>query len=380
MTFVSAAWYPGWEATNASMSAINWEKYTLLTWAFALTTPDPSVLSLDASGPSYIPDFVEQAHDHGTLAILTVGGWTGSKYFSSAVTPQNRTTFIQAILDLVSKYNFDGVDFDWEYPALTGSGCNQKSSNDSANFLAFLQELRTQPAGQNLYISAAASPTPFVGSDGNPMTDVSQFADVLDHLTIMNYDVNGQWTTDTGVGPNSPLDDSCSKVQIGSAIKAVNAWTGAGFPAYQILLGVPAYGHSYNVSVSNALDNSGNLVDHPSFTKSPLTNSVDQCGNPEAAPDTIVFSDLITQGFLNSDGTPANGIKYRFDNCSQTPFAYDENKQLMVSYDDPTSFAAKGNFIIQNNLLGFSMWDYTGDYNSILVDALTKAAGVSDDC
>lgn len=52
----------------------------------------------------------------------------------------------------------------------------------------------------------------------------------------------------------------------------------------------------------------------------------------------------------------------------------------MVSYDDPRSFAAKGNFIVQNDLLGFSMWDVTGDYNNLLVNALTTAAGVTDDC
>ena len=63
------------------------------------------------------------------------------------------------------------------------------------------------------------------------------------------------------------------------------------------------------------------------------------------------------------------------------PFVYDETKQLMVSYDDPQSFAAKGKFIIQNNLLGFAMWETTGDHNDLLIDSLTTAAGVNqDDC
>lgn len=379
-SFISGVWVPGWSATNTSLASLNWEKYSIANWAFALTTPDSSVLSLDASGPSYIPGFIQQARDHGAMPILTVGGWTGSAYFSTAVTPQNRTTFVQAVLGAVSKYGFDGVDFDWEYPAGTGIGCNQGSPSDAQNFLAFLQALRQDPAGKNLYLSAAVSPAPFIGSDGNPMTDVSGFAAVLDHITIMNYDINGQWTTTTGVGPNAPLDDSCSNVQTGSAIKSVKAWTDAGIPANQLILGVPAYGHSYNVTTSNAVDSSGNLVDHPSFTKAPLTSSVDRCGNPEPVVDTITFANLITQGFLNSDGTAANGIKYRFDDCSQTPFAYDPTKQLMVSYDDPTSYAAKGQFIVQNDLLGFFMWDVTGDSNDLIVDAITKGAGVTDDC
>lgn len=52
----------------------------------------------------------------------------------------------------------------------------------------------------------------------------------------------------------------------------------------------------------------------------------------------------------------------------------------MFSYDDPKSYAAKGKFITSNDLLGFSMWDITGDYNDLLVDALWKGAGVSSDC
>ena len=53
----------------------------------------------------------------------------------------------------------------------------------------------------------------------------------------------------------------------------------------------------------------------------------------------------------------------------------------MVSFDDPKSFAAKGKFIIQNNLLGFAMWETTGDYKDLLIDSLATAAGVTqDDC
>ena len=54
------------------------------------------------------------------------------------------------------------------------------STNDSANFLSFLQTLRSQDGAQNLILSAAVSITPFVGLDGTPMTDVSGFAKVLD--------------------------------------------------------------------------------------------------------------------------------------------------------------------------------------------------------
>jgi hypothetical protein len=70
----------------------------------------------------------------------------------------------------------------WEYPAKQGIGCNIVSTNDSANFLSFLQTLRAQDGAQNLTVTAAVSITPFIGPDGTPMSDVSGFAKVLDSI------------------------------------------------------------------------------------------------------------------------------------------------------------------------------------------------------
>lgn len=47
----------------------------------------------------------------------------------------------------------------------------------------------------------------------------------------------------------------------------------------------------------------------------------------------------------------------------------------MFSYDDATSYAAKGRFITENRLLGFSMWDINGD-NDVLVNAITGVMNV----
>lgn len=71
--------------------------------------------------------------------------------------------------------------YSWEYPNKQGIGCNIISPDDSANFLSFLQELRKDPVGSNLTISAAVGLTPFMGLTA-PMTDVSPFAEVLDHI------------------------------------------------------------------------------------------------------------------------------------------------------------------------------------------------------
>jgi chitinase len=143
----------------------------------------------------------------------------------------------------------------------------------------------------------------------------------------MNYDVWGSWGTT--VGPNSPLNDSCAPLagQQGSAVSAVNAWTAAGFPRSKIILAVAAYGHSFHVNTSNAVDASGNLKFYPPFDKSQqpagdkwdsTASGVDVCGNPSVVGGIFNFWGLIKGGFLTKDGTVKNANLYAFDNCARS--------------------------------------------------------------
>ncbi|KIK75153.1 glycoside hydrolase family 18 protein, partial [Paxillus rubicundulus Ve08.2h10] len=244
---VAAAWYAGWHATDGFLlSDVSWDKYNTLIYSFLETTPDVHNLSLNGSEPSVFPQFVSEAHKHGVAAHVALGGWTASRWFSSNVaTADNRTAFVKAVTDFCRQYDVDGVNIDWEYPNSQGTGCNTISPNDTQNFLAFLQELRKDPVGAKLTISAATSILPFIDATGSHSTDVTGFAEVFDYITVMNYDVFGPWSA--AVGPNAPLNDTCAPPddQVGSAVTAVKAWTAAGMPLNKIVLGVAAYGHSF---------------------------------------------------------------------------------------------------------------------------------------
>lgn len=134
--------------------------------------------------------------------MLSVGGWTGSRFFSSSVaTPENRTAFATALIDFADNNSLDGLDFEcvfckapdsshidcfscsWEYPNSAGIGCNVINGNDTDNFLALLKQVR-QKARKDFQLTAAVAIKPFIGPDGNPLTDVSGFAQVLDRIGV----------------------------------------------------------------------------------------------------------------------------------------------------------------------------------------------------
>ncbi|KAH9926799.1 glycoside hydrolase superfamily [Fomitopsis serialis] len=382
---VAMGWFANWEDTDSpsfGLANMNWTQYTRVSYAFLEPGTDQSI-PVDGYD-TQLKLFVQEAHTHNVNASVTVGGWTGSLHFSSAVaTEQSRGNFVNAAVQLVNNYDLDGLDFDWEYPSQAGVGCNEQSPNDASNYLLFLQELRSRLPSKTL--SAAVGLKPFLGSSGSPMSDVSGFYSVLDYIEPMNYDVFGSFSS--SVGPNSPLADACAPTadQEGSAMSAVKAWSAAGFKADKIVLGVAGYGHSFKVAKANAYVSAANktLRMYAPFdaagqpngdswdTAAPGTTATDVCGNTSSAVTGIFnYWGMYQKGFLDADGNPADGIDYLWDSCSSTPFVYNPNTQTMVSYDNAESFLAKGQYIREAGLRGWAMWEAASDYNNTLVEAI----------
>ncbi|ESK93128.1 glycoside hydrolase family 18 protein [Moniliophthora roreri MCA 2997] len=385
--FIAKGYYAGWNSDDFKPENVSWSKYTHLTYAFGIPTNTANFdISLNGSNPESLDPFVSAAHEHGVEVSLSIGGWTGSRFFSYAVgSEQNRTAFVKTLVDFAVAHKLDGLDMDWEYPFRQGLGCNALNPNDTSNLLLFLQEFRRDPVGANLTLSAAGSLAVWNDFTGNPSTNVSGFADVFDHFVIMNYDVWGSWSET--VGPNAPLNDTCAAPaqQQGSAISSVNKWTQAGMPLEKIVLGVGAYAHSFSVNKTNAYVNgTKELAAYPPFNKDihpkgdkwdDPEGAVDFCGVTNHAGGIFTFWGLIEHGYLNEDGSPK--APYRFDNCSRTAYAYDEKEQVMVSFDDAQAFKDKGAWIKEKGLAGFSVWNAGSDHKDILLDAIRSGAGLS---
>lgn len=60
--------------------------------------------------------------------LVAIGGWNeGSSIYSQvAASPALRQNFVRNVVNFIIRHNLDGLDFDWEYPALRGGNFNDK--------------------------------------------------------------------------------------------------------------------------------------------------------------------------------------------------------------------------------------------------------------
>lgn len=46
-------------------------------------------------------------------ALVSIGGYTGSRFFSALVNPDNRTNFVNTCYEFMINNNLDGLDFEY---------------------------------------------------------------------------------------------------------------------------------------------------------------------------------------------------------------------------------------------------------------------------
>ncbi|MEU7883185.1 glycoside hydrolase family 18 protein [Microbispora bryophytorum] len=102
-----------------------------------------------------------KARHPGLKALISIGGWTYSKYFSDvARTAATRQRFVKSCLDAYIRGDlpgaggrggpgsaagvFEGVDVDWEWPGGEGHLGNHTGMGDRRNLTALLAEFRAQ--------------------------------------------------------------------------------------------------------------------------------------------------------------------------------------------------------------------------------------------
>ncbi|MFE9423557.1 glycosyl hydrolase family 18 protein [Kitasatospora sp. NPDC006697] len=208
--------------------------------------------------------------------LLSLGGWTYSKYFSNAAaTDASRKALVSSCINMFIKGNlpsdggyggagtgagiFDGFDIDWEYPGGGGHTGNNSATADKQNYTALLSEFRSElntqgAADGKTYALSAALPA---GQDKIANIETDKIGQYLTFGDVMTYDMHGGWEATGPTNHQAALysdpNDPMTPVAPGGAKYSINegikAWTAGdpgygipgGFPANKINMGVPFY-------------------------------------------------------------------------------------------------------------------------------------------
>ncbi|KAJ2864476.1 hypothetical protein GGI22_001712, partial [Coemansia erecta] len=352
-------YYASW--AQQAIVGVDFSKYTHINLAFGVPAQDGTI-SFDPTVS--LPNIVGQIHGNNTKALVSIGGWTDSCYFSKLVKDTSASNpFIKNIVNFVESNNLDGIDIDWEYPGRAGNDGNIiDEANDTPNYLVFVKNLRaaftSKFGASKKLITMAVRVQPF-DVNGSPSKDVSGFAKVVDFANIMQYDINGAWLATTG--PNAPLNYEKGKATPLSFVTAIEAWTGAGWPASQINVGLAFYGRATNALVDMSLESSNQ---YQAQQEGVLPN----CGgNTEGVWQ---WNKMRTMGVLSSPSTAAAPWVRYWDDVTQTPWLFNPSIKQFVSYDDPQSIGAKLNHAKSLGIAGAMVWSMEMDYNGELLDTI----------
>ncbi|HEY9046237.1 MAG TPA: glycoside hydrolase family 18 protein [Ohtaekwangia sp.] len=270
--------------------------------------------------------------------ILSLGGWGGCAPCSGVFsTDKGRKEFAQSVLQLNQYFKSDGIDLDWEYPAIEGYPEHQYIPEDKQNFTALVRDLR-KTLGNKYEVSFAA------GGFQKFLEESIEWKEVMkevDRVNLMTYDLVNGYATVTGhhtaLYSTSQLHESTDN--------AVQYLIKLGIPSNKLVIGGAFYGRMWEgVAATN--------------------NGLYQSGKFKAGIDFKNFDQELSEqkGF----------VKY-WDDVAKAPYIYNAQQQLFVTFDDKQSLALKTAYAIDHKLDGIMFWELSLDTEKDgLLDAIVN--------
>lgn len=258
--------------------------------------------------------------------MLSLGGWGGCEHCSPVfASDSNRKEFAKSVKDLCDYFGTDGIDLDWEYPAIVGYPGHPYSKEDRSNFTALIRDLR-DTLGAEREISFAA------GGFDNFFRESIEWGKVMplvDRVNLMSYDlVHG---FDTVTGHHTPLYSS--NKQGFSADYAINYLKELGVPLNKIVIGAAFYARTWaNVSdINNGLYQSGK------------------------------FQSFVPYRLFKEKLTKESGFEFYYDEEAKASYAYNRERKEFATFDDERSIRLKTKYAIAQKLNGIMFWELSLD-------------------
>lgn len=258
--------------------------------------------------------------------LLSFGGWGGCATCSEVFSrEEGRRAFAESAHRLLERTHTDGIDLDWEYPAVPGPPGHAYSEGDRHNFTLLVRELR-KTLGERYEISFAAGGTDACLLKGFEWDSIMP---MVDRVHIMSYDLVHGYSTATG--HHTPLY-SCKGQEV-SADRAVQLLDSLRVPRRKVVIGAAFYARFWK--------------------------DVPDVGNGLFQPGT--FSHTVQWSALDTVVNEARGWITTRDKEACASYAYNARLREFATFDDAASVAAKAGYVRSKGLGGIMFWQLIDD-------------------
>ena len=384
------AYYPSWSISadheNFRPNQIDFEKITHLNYAFIdIDRSTSTVALLDSYAENQLLlELTAAAKKYPHVKMMfSVGGWLRSAGFrAAAATQAARVSFADSCVALMRKWNFHGIDLDWEYPTFRRHGDTIDHPNDQGTPEADDAEAETFPLllktvrekldaagredGCHYLLSIVVSINPRINWKVAPNT----YAHYVDFIHVMSYDMHGAFENITGhhsalfANPYEPYDEL--ERTYFNTDAAMQFFLACGIPKDKLVLGIPFYSRGWgSVSKNYPIKAATHGIDLPGlFTYGTNTTKGQWDGGVNAGCNPYHY---IEMGLL----ADPSFTKYR-DPWAKTPYIYSATKNEMYTYEDAWSIREKMKYVKRNGYGGCIVWELTGDRTGQLLTAICE--------
>ncbi|XP_063822320.1 chitinase-3-like protein 2 [Ostrinia nubilalis] len=272
--------------------------------------------------------------------LISVGGSGNEDGFSDMVINHaSRKVFIRSLKWLLRNYTLDGVDLDWEFPAVHLDTFILGGKRERQHFSQLLYEIRREYIREKrdyLLTVAVAAPETIVDIS----YDIDQINLYTDYVNVMTYDFHyfTKYTPFTGF--NSPLFARHGEQMYLASLNinyTVHMYYSKGLSLSKIVVGIPTYGHTFT------LVNPGNTrVGSPASGYGSL-GGMGFVSYPEICTFVKKFKDVIIQEDVEA----------------KVPYLY--RGREWVSFESPQSVAAKAAYVRAAGLRGAMIYSLNAD-------------------
>ncbi len=312
------AYYPG---NDTAIDSYAVENLTHIIYSFCHLKGNELVVD-DAADSLTILKLVSLKNRNPNLKVLlSLGGWGGCKTCSEVFnTSKGRKEFARSVRKLGKQYKTDGIDLDWEYPAIEGYPGHQFLKEDKHNFTLLIYELRKALGKKQVLSFAAGGFTRFFQES----VEWELVMPKVDFVNLMTYDLFHGYSTSTG--HHTALFPTAGQKE--SVHHAVSFLDSIGVPRNKMVVGAAFYGRVWE----NVNENNKGLYQPGKFKR-----GVTFKGLPQYLSENPGF------------------VEY-WDDEAQAPYWYNKDLQLFFTHDNRKSLALKTKYVLENRLGGIMFW------------------------